>query len=117
MLRRLVLVHWQQAEAEQMAASVRELGWEVVIESQDGGRAVRRILLDPPAGVLISLARLPSHGRETASALRTASKGRAIPIVFIDGSGEKLESIRRLFPEAVFTSSSNLGDTLEEGLN
>lgn len=60
-----------------------------------------------PAAVLIDLDRLPSHGREVAVALRQSAATRHIPIVFAGGAPEKLESIRKELPDAIFSAWKN----------
>jgi hypothetical protein len=64
-------------------------------------RAIRQTL---PDAVVIDLSRLPSHGREVACSLRNAKYSRRIPIVFVGGAPEKVEAIRQLLPDAVFTT-------------
>jgi hypothetical protein len=54
--------------------------------------------------VVINLNRLPSHGREVATALRGSKSTRHIPIVFVEGAPEKVEPIRQLLPDAVYTT-------------
>jgi hypothetical protein len=54
--------------------------------------------------VVINLSRLPSHGREVATALRGAKSTRHIPILFVEGAPEKVEAIRQLLPDAVYTT-------------
>jgi hypothetical protein len=56
-----------------------------------------------PQAVVIDLDRLPSHGREVATALRSSKSTRQIPIVFAGGLPDKVEAIRRELPDAVFT--------------
>ncbi len=40
---RVILVHWNAAEAEELARPLRSEGWAVEVESQDGARACRLI--------------------------------------------------------------------------
>jgi CheY-like chemotaxis protein len=53
--------------------------------------------------VVIDLNRRPSRGKEVAIALRGAKSTRHIPIVFVEGAPEKVEAIRQLLPDAVYT--------------
>jgi DNA-binding response OmpR family regulator len=105
---KLSLVHWNTTEAEDLAASLQEQRWQVTIESDDGARAVKRILAEPPDAVIIYLTRLPSHGVETARALRSTHTGRSLPILFVDGSKEKVEKAQAKVPDAIYTTSSGL---------
>lgn len=106
----LVLVHWDRDEAEQLAAPLEAAGWQVEL----GNDRVTRWKADPPTAVVISLRRLPSHGREVADALWQSKWGRTIPIVFFDGAVEKVEAIRRRFPAAYFASWPELPGVLRQ---
>jgi DNA-binding response OmpR family regulator len=110
---KLFLIHWKLAEAEDLAKPLRAAGWQVEIEAADGARAGQRILADPPEAVVIYLTRLPSHGRETAHALRSYKAGREIPILFIDGETEKVEQVRAKVPDASYLRSADLQPTLD----
>lgn len=100
----LVLVHWDSAEAEEMASSLRKAGWRVRI----GSAELKELKANPPVAVTISLRRLPSHGREVADAIWYTKWGRAIPIVFFDGAPDKVAATREKFPAARFTSWEEL---------
>ena len=105
---RLFLIHWNETEAEQLADPLRASGWEVEVEARDGVRAWNAIKTNPPRAVAIYLTRLPSHGRETARALRAFKVTRTIPIIFLDGKEEPLEKTKAKVPDAVFASSTEL---------
>jgi len=104
----LFLIHWVESEAQEIADRLFELGWQVEVESKDEARAGKRIKDAPPDLVVISLAHLPSHGRETADYLQSLKATRSIPLVFVDGAGEALEKNRNQVPHAVYTSSEAL---------
>jgi DNA-binding NarL/FixJ family response regulator len=105
---RLFYIHWNPIEAEAWASSFREDGWDVRLEAKDGDRASRRILGDPPDVVVISLTRLPSHGREAAVYLRSRKGGSEVPIVFVDGTLDAVGKAASKVPEAIYTTSSEL---------
>ena len=67
----------------------------------------------PPAVMVISLRRLPSHGREVADALWFTKWGRAIPLIFLDGEPEKVDATRAKFPAATFVSYDDVLQTLD----
>ena len=114
MKRRIFLIHWNELEAEEHVYRFQDEGWNVELETKDGARAGKRILADLPDAVVIYLTRLPSHGRETAHALRSFQATRDLPIIFVDGEGEPLEKTKAKVPDAVFTSSAKLQKTLAE---
>ena len=111
---RAFLIHWNPSEAEAHAQILREAGWQVEIEAEDGARAGNAIKADPPQVVVIYLSRLPSHGRETAHYLRSIKATRSIPIVFVDGKEEALEKTRAKVPDAIYTTSEKLNSVLQK---
>lgn len=111
---RLLLIHWHPEEAEERGERLRAEGWEVEVEAADGADAAERIRNDRPAVVVISLTRLPSHGRETAVYLRDRYTEPELPIVFVDGDPEKVEGVRERVPEAAFTDWDDLPAILEK---
>jgi DNA-binding response OmpR family regulator len=112
MASRIFLFHWNQAEAEGKANRLSHDGWDVEFEDSDGARGIKSIKADPPDAVVIDLNRLPSHGRETALALKSAKSTRDIPIVFVDGEAATIEKIKAMLPDAIFTKSNKLNAAL-----
>lgn len=106
----VVLVHWNANEAQDLAAPLRSSGWRVRLGCGD----FKALKANPPAAVLISLRRLPSHGRQVADALWHAKWGREIPIVFFDGEPDKVEATRRQFPTARYAAWEDLPSLLAE---
>jgi hypothetical protein len=109
---RAFLVHWREAEAEVLAREIRNMGWNVDIETNDGDRVGKRIKDDPPDVVVIYLTRLPSHGRETGHALRGVKATKDIPLVYVDGSDEAVNRTRTAVPDAIYTTTEELDRTL-----
>lgn len=114
MQRNVFLIHWNALEAEAHADRLRSAGWQVEVESEDGARAARRLRESLPDVVVIYLTRLPSHGRETASHLRSLKATRDLPIVFVDGNEKAVQRTKARVPEAAFVSSVELTATLRE---
>jgi hypothetical protein len=98
--RSLVLVHWNEREAERLAAPLRKAGFRVLtFAGQAGVRALRE---ERPAAFLIGLDRVPSHGRAVGVWLRQQRATRPIPIVFAGGDPDKTRQVRRSMPDATF---------------
>jgi DNA-binding response OmpR family regulator len=97
---RVLLIHWNAEEAAELAAPLRAAGVEVGIEAQDGGAAVKRIVADPPDQVLISLERLPSHGRTVAQHLAGRKSTTQVPILFFGGAPEAVAKALQAAPSA-----------------
>lgn len=104
----IFLIHWNTPEAEEYARDLRDKGWDVRIEMEDGARAAKSIRERLPDVVLIYLTRLPSHGRETARYLRELKATRDLPIIFVGGSPDKVANVKESVPQAVYTSEVGL---------
>jgi DNA-binding response OmpR family regulator len=106
--KQLFYIQWNPAEAEARAAALRKLGFTVDIEAEDGARACKHMTESPPDAVVISLARLPSHGRETAKAMKAIKATRDVPILFVGGTEEAVEKARAAVPGAEFATEEEL---------
>lgn len=111
-LGKLLLVHWDESEACDLASALRGLGWTVSLWNP--ALKLGDIKKSAPTAVVISLRRLPSHGREVADALWGTKWGRMIPIVFFDGASDKVDAIRRKFPAAHHTTWDELPVVLSQ---
>ncbi len=109
---KLFLIHWNAPEAEELAKSLRNDGWDVVTEAEDGARAARQILGAVPDAMVVYLNRLPSHGVGTAYYLRSVRETRHMPIVFVDGEEEAVEKAKDKVPDALFASDTELEEVL-----
>lgn len=107
---RLRLFHWKAAEAAPLIAALEAAGHTV--EYQEKLASYREARESPPDAFVIDLSRLPSHGREVAIFLRASKATRHVPTVFVGGGPEKVEAIRRLLPDATYTSPGRLLSTL-----
>lgn len=96
---RIFYIHWHEAEAKTRAQALRKAGHEVRTHwSTTDGPALRDHL---PEALIISLDRLPSHGRAVADWLWEAKKRQHIPIIFEGGQAEKVATTKKRFPRAV----------------
>jgi hypothetical protein len=111
---RVCLFHWKATEAEPLIAALRSAGHK--IDYKDKLANYRELRVAPPDAVVIDLSRMPSHGRELAVFLRGGKVTRHIPIIFVDGDPEKVEAIRRLLPDAVYTPASRVKGALKSAL-
>ncbi|MFO0982874.1 MAG: hypothetical protein U1E76_14275 [Planctomycetota bacterium] len=111
----LFYVHWHDAELEQRIAPLRAAGHGVTGHSTATASAP---LKDPlPDALIVSLARLPSHGRAIAEWFWEAKKRQGIPLIFVDGERDKVQATRAKFPRAKFCSSVRLLSTVARALN
>src|SRR5687767_14567225 len=102
---RILLIHWNEAEALERAARLGMAGFEATaIWDETGGVALRRVRENPPDAFVIDLSRLPSHGRDVATWLREGKATRGIPLVFLEGDAEKVARLRALLPDATYAT-------------
>jgi hypothetical protein len=109
---RVRLIHWKPAEAVDKAELLRAAGYDVDVGPVDGAAGMRALSDVLPAAFVIDLSRLPSHGRQVALALRQFRPTRSVPIVLVEGDPEKVDRLRRLLPDAVFTRWSRIRSSL-----
>lgn len=112
---RIRLIHWKAEEASARIETLRAAGYEVEYSELDGAgyRALRN---DPPAAFVIDLSRLPSHGMEVGTGLRGYKATRTVPLVFVEGAPEKVERIKRVLPDATFTTWSRIRSSLKSAI-
>lgn len=100
---RILFVHWHEAEAAELARPLIDAGWDVDVEYRASALSgIARYRESPPNALVVSLRRLPSHGREVADAFRSTKWAAAVRIVFVDGEASKVAAIKRQFTDAVF---------------
>jgi hypothetical protein len=115
--RRIRLVHWKEEEVPERAARIEAEGFEVDGRVPGSSIGIKQLREDPPAGFVIDLGRLPSHGLEVARSLRDSKALRQIPIVFVDGAEEKVAKIRERLPDATYVAWDDIGAGLRHALD
>lgn len=113
---RLFYVHWNDGEALETVRTLRGAGHEVAYNSQSGpgNPNWKQLRASLPDLLIISLERLPSHGRHLAEWFWEAKSRREVPILFVGGKPEKVAGVREAVPEACFTSPDDLDAALTE---
>jgi CheY-like chemotaxis protein len=115
--KRVVLVHWNETEADARAKQLRRAGYEVDCHWQEGGgESIRSVPKNPPDAVIIDLGRIPSHGRSTGVWLRQQKPTRLVPIVFVGGAPDKTRDARKLLPDATYTDWRHIRSALRESI-
>lgn len=115
-MRRVRLVHRDGAEAAKRIRDLRAAGYDVAHEDSAGPATVRAIRADPPAAVVIDMSRSPSQGRDLGLALRHHSGTRRVPLVFVGGDPEKVDRVKKLLPDAVYTPWSRIRSSLRRAI-
>lgn len=112
---RVRLIHWQPAEAAERIAKLKACGYEVEYAELDGN-SLRALRESPPAAFVIDLSRLPSHGRDVATSLRSFKATRTAPIVFVEGEPEKIARVKQTLPDAIYTTWSKICSALKAAI-
>jgi CheY-like chemotaxis protein len=113
---RIRLIHWNAAEARKRAEPLRAAGYVVGAAPPTGPTTLKQLKRNPPAAVIIDLSRQPAQGRDFALAIREVGATRRLPLVFVDGDPDKVARIKRLLPDAVYTSWSRIRSALRHAL-
>ncbi len=111
---RVSLFHWNAEEAGPLVAALEAAGHSV--EHHQRVAEYRAVRDNPPDAIVIDLSRLPSHGRELAVFFRGSKKTRHVPILFVGGSGEKLERVKKLLPDAAYTTTARVRAAVKAAL-
>ena len=109
---RILLVQWDAAAGADRAEVLRSVGHEVTVESSDGAAAYRIARQQRPDAVVLDLALRPSHSWQTA---RPLASDRKLRLIFVDGTPEARERAKLHAPDATFTTTDGLLDTLADG--
>ena len=96
----LFYLHWNEKELKKRIAALKEL--KLTIKSHWSTDHTVKWGETLPDIFVISLDRLPSHGRQYAEWLWEAKKRQHIPVIFADGQPEKIEVTKAKFPKAIY---------------
>jgi hypothetical protein len=104
---RVFFIHWNEIEAKQRARDLSAEDHEVRCHwsTELGARWPEGYV---PEAVVISLDRLPSHGRAYADWLTQAKDRQDIPLVFAGGAPDKIEMTKTRFPRARYCAFDDL---------
>lgn len=111
---RVFLFLWDEDEAEATAQTIRDWGWNVDVEWQDGARGGAAVKADPPDAAVFYLNHKPSHSRATAEYLAQTKSTRGIPMIFVGGEGDGLEKTKAKIPGGQYISEAQLQAALEK---
>lgn len=114
-MKRVRLIHWKAEEAAERIARLEAAGYEVEYSELDG-EGYKALKNNPPAAFVIDLSRMFSHGKEIGTGLRSAKTTRAVPLVFVEGEPEKVERLKRILPDATFTTWSKIRSALKTAI-
>lgn len=114
---RLLVVHWKPDEAVEGIALLEKAGHSVEVYATQGGVGLAEFRESPPEALVISLERLPSHGREVARWFRSTKATATVPIVFVGGAEDKVKATRSFLPDAVFSAWRGVRGAVKQALD
>lgn len=103
---KLFYLHFNKDELKERLKPLSKL--KLTISSHFSTEEVAKLTDSLPDIFIVSLDRLPSHGRQYVQWLWEAKKRQHIPVVFVDGKPDKVEATRLRFPNAVYCSTKEL---------
>ena len=109
------MIHWKATEASDRAEILRSAGYDVSHEAL-GPASFQEMRENPPDAVVIDLTRIPSQGRDVGLGVRKYKATRHVPLVFVEGDSDKVERIRKLLPDAVYTTWSRIPADLKKAM-
>lgn len=103
-------VHWHEGELQERIAPLTSAGVRVLGHWSSEAKAMFR---DPiPDVLVISLDRLPSHGRAIADWFWEAKSRRIRPLIFCGGAEDKVAATRARFPGARYCGVDEVASLL-----
>jgi hypothetical protein len=110
------LIHWDAADRLEKARLLRSAGYRVITDLPGGGGALRKMSEAGPAAVVIDLNRAPSQGRDVALAIRSYKALSRLPLVFVEGDLQKVARIKKILPDAVYTTWGRVRSALKKAI-
>jgi hypothetical protein len=108
---KIFYLHWNEAEVKARIAALITAGYDVACHWSTEEHAKFGETL--PDAVVISLDRLPSHGRAVAEWFWEAKKRQHIPILFAGGQSDKVQATKKKFPKAIFCATEEVPAVLK----
>lgn len=105
-------LHWNKEELDDRIDPLVRAGFDV--SGHWKAETGTKIAEPYPAAFIISLDRLPSHGKAVAEWIWEAKKRQGIPIVFEGGQADKVDAIRQKFPRAIFCQTGEVVEALDQ---
>ncbi len=110
------LIHRRGKAGPERVERLRALGYDVDDEAFTGPRSLVKLAEAPPDVVVIDLGHAPSQGRDVAIAVRERKATRRVPLVFADGDPVKVDAIRALLPDALYTTWNKIDRAVERAI-
>ena len=115
-MNRVILIHWNKAEAAERVARLKAAGWNAESVMPQGTKELKALAKPAVDALVIDLSRLPSQGREIGGYLRRQKTTRHIPLVFVGGDPVKVAVARKLLPDAKFTDWPQISAAIRQAI-
>ena len=109
------LICWKEDRAAELEAELETAGF-AVDAGADHGAALQVLGKFPPDAVVIDLGRLPAQGRDVGIMVRTRTTSRHVPIVFVDGAGDKIARTKETLPDAVYATRAEMAEAVARAI-
>jgi hypothetical protein len=110
------LFHFNKAEVEARAATIESFGFHVDARPPTGPAFFKELRNNPPDVFVIDLSRLPSQGRDVGVIFRHSKSTRFVPLIFVEGSPEKIAKVKEQLPDAIYVTWEEMQETLQHAL-
>lgn len=114
-MKQIRLIHWNADTAQERVGILSEAGYQIDYDPITN-EVLQAIKAEPPDALVIDLSRAPSQGRDMGIYFRKYINTRHVPIIFVDGSPEKVAKVKQTLPDAVYTSWSDIIDVLPDAI-
>jgi hypothetical protein len=111
------LIHWKYEESKILAAKLRESGYSVNNLLPINQQFFKNLRANPPQIIIIDLSRLPSQGRDFAINIRSHKTTQSIPIIFTDGDPKKVNTVRQIVPDAIYSSWDEVEKAIQQAIS
>lgn len=115
-MKRVWLVQWHDKPIAEYTAALKAAGYDADTRRFRTEITTRQLIDSPPDAILIDLSKAPSHGKAIALLIRQTKSTRHIPLVFAGGASEKVQALRTVLPDAVYTEWSTIRMALKAAI-
>jgi hypothetical protein len=113
---RVLVIHRDTENIEERATQLRAAGYEADSFRPGTVAELKQILAKSPVAAVLDLTRAPSCGRELAVWLRINGSTRNLPLIFAGGQLDKVEVIKKILPDAAYTSWERVADSVKKAV-
>jgi hypothetical protein len=111
-MKKIFYTHWHETEAAERIKPLLAAGYPVHTHWQtESGTKLKEPF---PEVFVVSLDRLPSHGRVLADWVVGAKKRQHLPLIFEGGQPDKVAATQAKFPQALYCATGQVLDVLQK---